>query len=443
MSEKFVLVIPSHDAALSEYVKVFKRKLGVSPIFYLGYESNLVNELQACGFICITKKNITNNTDKIKKVLINIFKVFLDKTSIGCFIQKNLLLNRLVRNKINQIKKKSDELEIIISQYGIRTCLLASDRSSGVEASVYFLAKKIELKTVVLSFAYSADFISSYKLREAKIYKNAIPSSNNVYVDEVLGSRTFFRPFEEFALTRLGVFPNNPWVLGSGCCDFMLLESDREKERLIRLGGDASKYITTGAASHDDLYNSLLEKKSINDALIKKYQLSYDRNIVISLPQYFEHGLCEKKLHFQYIEDLLYQLSDLNFNLIISLHPKMNLDNYIYLKSKFQIVILEESLSNVIVVADIFLATYSSTIAWALMCQIPVVIFDHIGLNYSDFYSEFDFKVVKDNLELKAEVEHKIDLLSSISSENEVKNLSPFDGACVDRIVCLLASGDE
>ena len=444
MSEKFVLVIPSHDAALSEYIKVFKRKLDLSPIFYLGYSSNLVEKVTDGGFICIKQTSNASKLPPIQKTFFSILKKFMDKTVIGCFLQKNILLDTLVRKKIDAIKRKSSELEGVINQYGISTCLLATDRSSGIEASVYLLAKKTGLKTIVLSFATAADFISSYKLREAQIYKNQKKSiSKNVYTHEDLGSRAFFRPFEESALIKLGIFPDNPWVLGSGCCDYMLLESNREKERLIRLGGNKHKYIITGSASHDDLYHSLAKKKSLSEALIKKFQLPYEKNIIVSLPQYYEHGLCEKKAHFQYIDGLLHQLCELKFNVLITLHPKMKLEDYIHLKNRFPVTILEESLSDVIVVADIFLATYSSTVAWALMCRIPIVMFDHINLNYSDFYSEFELTVVKDNKNLKAEVINTINTTVAHNSEYQAKKLSPFDGNCVDRIVRLLSAGVE
>ena len=79
-----------------------------------------------------------------------------------------------------------------------------------------------------------------------------------------------------------------------------------------------------------------------------------------------------------------------------------------------------------------------STVTWALMCDIPVVIFDHINLAYDDFYSEFLIPLALNNDELLIKVK-KI-LLESNSKDHlitpNLKNeISPFDGKCLDRVV--------
>ncbi|QYJ95153.1 polysialyltransferase family glycosyltransferase [Shewanella spartinae] len=441
MTRITTLVVPSNDAALSEFVKLFDRSSCLVPVFYLEYDSKLVLKIKERGWLVYRKhlslEDEVKSSLKLSKAWFRTFFVrFLDDSKLGCFVQTYLLrrylCNRLIRNILNA----SSSLLKIIEEQNIKACLISTDRSVGIEASIMYLSKLNPIKIYVLSFAYSADYQSSIKLRGKSIYSYIYPrASSNKYHGKGCNGKLFFRPFEHLALNEIGVFPKNPWVLGMGHCDLMLVDSERERNRLISLGGEEEKYIVTGTVSHDCLYEANVKRGDIKTELAKRYSLAGEAIAIIALPQYYEHGLCDKEKHFYIINNLIKSVIGLGFEILISLHPKMNRNNYVYLEAEYGVVVLEQELSEVIVVADLFVSTYSSTIVWARMCNIPAVIFDFINLNYKDFYNELNFPVVKSFGDLSSTL---TDIYSTdfIKHQRELdsKQLSPFDGKCLTRI---------
>lgn len=444
MTKQNILVIVPHDAALVEYIKTFKsQNYRVNPIFVFNYKSKCLATLHDYGWLYI-EKGITHKRNNTKASTIKrIIKSLFDNTYIGCFAQANLCLNYLSGKLVKKIKSDQEFLKDIVDNYSIKTIVIATDRSVGIESSAYFLGLEKNIKIILISFAYSADFKSSYMLRKNRIYDPRFNKiENNLNKNVQYGNKAFFRPYEANALAILGEFPTNPWVLGAGLSDLMLVESERERNRLISMGGNPKKYVVTGTASQDALYEKKLLKSITKDKLFKRYGLKSKKLILIALPQYYEHGLCSKKQHFSIISDMCSKISELNAELILSLHPKMNIDDYRYLERQFSVKLIEEPLSDVIITADLFLATYSSTIVWAVLCGIPTIIFDHLSMNYNDFYSEFNIPIENNNnsLLLTAELYLKNkDLNSGVCvpkyDKNLVNLLSPFDGECTNRIV--------
>lgn len=444
MDKLNILVVVPHDAALSEYISILKYTDELTPIFYLSYKSKYIQtleDLNACYYEKKSIEKITSNTffTKVKGTINTKIKYILDNSYIGCFIQ-NRIIKRFLTTKLKaKIMNGMLTLEPIVTEHRISKIIIATDRSYGAEASAMLLAKQKKLDVILISFAYSADFKSIYKLRKSLIYSlSSKHPAAVIYKSCSLGNKAFYRSFESNALEELGVLSSNPWVLGMGHCSKMLVDSKREKNRLVKLGGNKDRYIVTGLTTHDTLYSQFINKSTYKAKFKEKYNLNSEPILFISLPQYFEHGLCEEAEHFLIINQMIDVLSQLDINLFISLHPKMDKANYKHLDTKKNVHILDEPLSSNLICADIFLATYSSTVTWALMCDIPVVIFDHINLAYDDFYSEFLIPLAINNDELLVQV--KRILIESVSNDNlitsNIKNeISPFDGKCLNRIV--------
>jgi len=242
-------------------------------------------------------------------------------------------------------------------------------------------------------------------------------------------------------LETLKINIRNPWVLGAGFSDYMLVDSEREKRRLINLGGEVDKYFVTGQMSHDQVFEANKSSDDLKSIYRTKYNLTYDDIILLAVPQYYEHGLCEKDIHFDLIGDMLSRLSELKVNIILSLHPKMNREDYeMFTLVSENVIIIDESLSSILPICDLFISTYSSTVSWALLCNKRVVIVDHVGLGYDNFFSEFNMPIVSTNQALIREI---INILSNgrdiVHDSILLSELSPFDGLCSERITKFLS----
>lgn len=421
-----ILIFCSHDAALREYVNVFAKQKRVKPIFCLSYNSCYLDLLDENGNEYVQLASGTNGPINNSAKLV---KGFIDNTWLGCALQTFVFYKFLKSRLKRSILAKSKHIGDLIEKKCISMVVVQNDRSVGFDAAAIAAARQKGLKVLLLSFAYSADYKSSYKLRKNKIYgfMHRQPI-NAVYKDYALGQKSFFRPFESQGLEDLGLLPRNPWVIGGSGFVTVLLDSERELNRIISLGGDTKNYLVTGLASHDEIYDAWLRA---NSEPREKYI------ITVALPQYWEHGLANKDLHFEYLNGLLESLSELDAHIVISLHPKMKLVNYEFMASKFGVEITDKPLWKIIHKTNLLVSTYSSTVSWALMCQKKVVIVDHIGLGYEDFYDEFEIPVCATNSEMKAVTEKLLHdkLALDESLVPLIKSLSPFDGKCRQRIL--------
>jgi len=349
--------------------------------------------------------------------------------------------SRLVSKKIKKILFEVMVIDDLISTKNVEKIVLTTDRTVGIELSAAITAHKRGLDVVVASFAISADVTSSEKLRKSKLYFYEKSDSWNTAILPNGKRISFFKKHDKKVIELLKVKISNPWVLGAGFSDYMLVDSEREKQRLVHLGGERGKYFVTGQMSHDQLFNTNKDRADIKRRYLLKYGLSDKKIILIAVPQYYEHGLCDRGKHFYFLSEMIEVLSNLDCNVILSLHPKMIRSDYEkFLRLNTNITIADESLSNILPVCDLFVSTYSSTVAWGLLCNKKIVIVDHIGLGYKDFFSEFRIPITRDNKEL-------IDLvteimLSDINAHYDVdmlNYLSPFDGLCSERIVKFLS----
>ena len=105
--------------------------------------------------------------------------------------------------------------------------------------------------------------------------------------------------------------------------------------------------------------------------ICKKYNLCPDKKIIIcALPQLAEHNILDWENHWKEIEFLVSTISSRKQNLILSLHPKMEREKYLFLEEKYNCKIAEERLFEFLPIADLFIATFSSTIIWSVFCEI-------------------------------------------------------------------------
>lgn len=438
--KKNILIVPSHDAALLEYIRLFENlPETLKPIFYLSYESKYRLKIERLGWDVYsafsTKGDKPLRTTKIRQSL----KFLLDDTKFGCFVQRYVLLNMMTNRLKKSILKCSEKFIQAFKENEVTTLVISNDRTFGVEAAAAYAAKELGVKIVVPAFAYSATYESCYKLRTAKVYdaKYSVDKRNVMYSNKK-GSKAFFKPFVSKALTELGLHLENPWVLGGGFANYVLLDSEREKDRIISYGGRECKYIVTGIAAHDDVYkNYLIKDKLKEEVLIETSMTDSASFLVLALPQYYEHKLMEKEEQLEIYRDLFDKLAQLDYNVIISLHPKSNPDDYSWIdKVSKNLIISKRPLTELVTIADVFVGTYTSTISWALLCEIPCIIVDHPELNFIDFYSEFKLPVCKNNDELIQLLLFK--KFTNITSERLISKISIFDGSSRARIASFM-----
>lgn len=319
----------------------------------------------------------------------------------------------------------------------------------GVEPTILKICRENNIPSIIPPIAYTANPQSLTVTRNSvQFYADKYPWIKRRYPKQVIfdprwqKNIQFYPPDLTEALARNDMLPENPWVIGGGNSTFVLADGEETKERYIKLGCRPEKILVTGHPSHDNLYSLYKNRHKLRDSLNQEYAFDPGKKLIIlALPQLAEHGIMDWKSHWDEIRflcDTFSQQQQVSY--LISLHPKMKYDQYKFIENEYNIPISKRPLVEILPAADIFAATFSSTVQWAVLCHIPSIVFDFYGFNYNVYNflngvrvinKKKELKTVLDKLIVDKEFYHKM----SLEQKKMAPYISPFDGKCMKRIV--------
>ncbi len=410
------------------------------------YEEKIVKNIKNNKYNFIAfydNKNHEINNNKILKNLKNKKKT----------IFMNFIKNIIIHLSIYQIYKyfkllKKIKKDYIISQKifnDIKPDLLIAenDRAPGFEQAILKAAKDSGIKILIPYYAISGGEIFlrkndiRYKLKiYSSIFTQIVYRKNKhqayFYNNEII---YFYNSFTLHALSKFGSLSTYPWIIGNGLSDIICVDNQYNYNRYISTGVLKNKIKIVGDLSYDKLYYNFKERSELKKKTIHKYKLVNKKKIIIiSLPQLFEHNMLDWENHWNEIIFLMKEIEQTNQNIIISLHPKMEMKNYKILESRFNCKIIEERLYDLLPIADLFIATFSSTIIWSVLCGINSMIIDFYGFDYNIYDFLQTVIIIKDRKKFKPlvieclykKIDYTIDW--KLLSRDEV-----FDGNALNR----------
>lgn len=253
---------------------------------------------------------------------------------------------------------------------------------------------------------------------------------------------SYYRPSVVRALHNVGVLSANPKGIGGGMASSVLVDGNWTVKRLTTWGVPKDKLVVTGKLEHDLLYQRHQNRETYKNQVGERYQLAQNSPIVIAaLPQLGEHHILPWDQHWLVQHEICRTLSKYFDNVLLSLHPKMEPDQYRFLEEKYGVILLRDRLDEVLPAADVFVVGQgSSTALWSILCEIPTVVCDWYGLDLRAFESFESLKLIKSVEDFRA----IIDRLSCSASYRrqlsdkavmEKASISPFDGLSTDRIL--------
>lgn len=344
------------------------------------------------------------STHKKKSIL----SLFILETLISSpIIQKTLILIRKysIGQYLNEViynhhcgyyKKMS---EIIFHEFNVDLFITLTDRHSDPKEMGLFAAVKVLNIPMFLPFIMGWNPISNYLAikdnnsftltKKSSSYQHAVFKK---YAYQAYKEHYFYHAFKFKVLDKLGILSKMPWYNGGSPISSMVSVPNKlTYNKHPNMGIDRNKLRILGDLSYIPLYNVYKNKKIHKENIMNKYNLQYKKIIIISLANWWEHNLSDEKTHWNIIKNTIESTLEgsCEYSILISLHPSMKLENYIFLEKKYDIKILEERLMHVLPIADIFVADQSSTVPWAIICGIKVLIICYYkNLNlFSDFNS--------------------------------------------------------
>jgi hypothetical protein len=382
--------------------------------------------------INISSKNIIDKKNKI-----NFFvKKFIKNTTIGQIFYAFVLALKM----ISYLRIAEKYITLIKPDI----LLVNSDRM-GVSLEQAFLkkSKKYAIKSIV---PYTSVISNGISLRLASLNLYSVQTILDKILFKILKNQTknidgkiikFYDSSTTIILKLFGLLSLNPWMIENGLVDYVCIDSlysfNKYKDDILF----PEKFKIVGDIEYDILYyHSITQIKYLKT----NYAIDDDLpNIIIALPQLAEHSILSWEKHWQEIYFILDELRDVNANIFLSLHPKMDLNKYIHLEKMYPCIILKEQLRDVIHEADLFMAINSSTVLWSTILGIKTIVLDYFGLDSSYFKDLSSIQFIKEKKNLKKLVMNT--LVSNINFVEDFKSLSKddiFDGKTIQRYIELM-----
>jgi hypothetical protein len=268
----------------------------------------------------------------------------------------------------------------------------------------------------------------------------------NQVLREGSGEYLFYLPSNIIALAACGMLSDNPFSMGGGLAQKVAVDED-DKQQLVSDGIQTSKVVVTGDPGLDRLYISFKQKETRRAQLVERYGLNPKSKILLcAVPQFAEHGRLDWERHWQIIRELVATLAGRGHAVMLSLHPKADMADYLFLEEAGKVIITHESLVEILPSADIFIAGFSSTVRWAILGNVPTIVMDILDQNeplFENFQGIIHVggkKVFKD---LAKELDELLNEPGAFASRKqllakEAPRVAPFDGKANQRIIELI-----
>jgi hypothetical protein len=217
-----------------------------------------------------------------------------------------------------------------------------------------------------------------------------------------------------FARQWLNLSPPLPWILHSGHADALALESEAMRKYCRAEGLPLEQMHVTGSVSLDAMFESLADIQNRKDALCRSLRLSKDRPIILSaLPPdtlYMGRPECDFQEYTKLVEFWCRSISSVNgYHHIVALHPSVRYEEMRHIEA-YGLKVAHIPTMDLVPLCDIFVASISSTIQWAIACGKPVLNYDVFRYRYTDYRDVAGVITVEEQTEF-------LDLLAKLTSD--------------------------
>jgi hypothetical protein len=236
----------------------------------------------------------------------------------------------------------------------------------------------------------------------------------------------------------LGFAPPNPWILNTTFATAIAVESRAMKEHYQRAGIPDPKLVTTGSLSDDVLFKS--QRARVDRASTTKIMLcAFPPNQLTAIRPGIEFT--------SYADLVKFWINALNshagWELVVRPHPFMSDSEIDLLKSHGASISMEHTAS-LIPYCNLYIASVSSTIRWAISVGKPVLNYDVFAYCYRDFDNVKSVVTVSNKQRFTEAIDRLTadeTYLSDLTAlaERESHRWAELDGKSGDRILRLFS----
>lgn len=191
----------------------------------------------------------------------------------------------------------------------------------------------------------------------------------------------------------LGLAPPHPWIPNSGAADVLAVESQEMLDYYADMSFAPDQLALTGSMNDDVLHAALVRRDELRSTIEEELELEPGRPLLLCAwpPDQFggrKLDDCDfssyKRLCQFWAESLAEARDRFGYNVVVRLHPVLRRSDMDALQD-LGIPMSRRPTADLIPLADVFVASVSSTIRWAISAGMPVVNFDVYRYGYTDF----------------------------------------------------------
>lgn len=190
----------------------------------------------------------------------------------------------------------------------------------------------------------------------------------------------------------LGISSPLPWVMNGSYADAIAVESEFMRNFYKRQGIPPRQLVTTGALSDDVIYATLQDLEGQRRRLYRQYGMREDRPMLLCAVPPVTSAMASLRQEFESYDDMIRFWIDSvkqvdGYNVFISLHPTMDRAQFKWIEEIgwWGMGLAPPDTAVMIALCDIYVASVSSTIRWAIACGKPVINYDVYRFRFPDF----------------------------------------------------------
>lgn len=387
-----VVGIDSHFVELSRVSRLLKQSGRFKPVLcFLHHYAALERDLDYCraeGWDCVPPPLPSEVNVRIKRGGRSLSK------AVPAQLRATLFFFPLVFRRFLVYRRQESQMRSFLEAYKPDLLIMAED---SIDYGLYIIikaGKSVGIPTVIVPFTIAnasepaeTFFHNPDHIVSKSIINRLVASLCPRWVYCYKGRKLLRLPvYDIVALELSGLAPRRPWTYNSEETSVIATENEYMLQYYQKEGLPAERLVLTGALSDDVLARGVLDAETLRTNFYRDLDLPERRRMLLcALPPSQFPRECE----FQNYEELLRFWCDcLNelqeWNVIVRPHPRIATQEVESLK-QFGIIITQKDTASLIPLCDLYVASVSATIRWAIACGKPVVNYDVYRFGYSDY----------------------------------------------------------
>ena len=208
------------------------------------------------------------------------------------------------------------------------------------------------------------------------------------------GKDLFRQPaIKALCLEMLGLSSPAPWILNRGEAVSIALDSEAQRDLYLELGFPPAQLKVIGDMNGEVFHQGRSNKERLVEELFAKHGLQPGRPLILcAFPPDQYGGTDTSRFEFPSYDALIqawmesFKALGKRANILIRPHPRISIDRLAGFEDS-NIKFTWQPTAELVPLCDLYVASISATIRWAIACGIPTVNYDTFRYRYADYDS--------------------------------------------------------